>query len=148
VATTATTPGRRRVERVPALAAELDATIVAKGPGTLVAAPDGRVWVCPLGGPELGSGGTGDVLAGVVGTAGRDRRRRAAGGRARGLVARRRRELAGARTAGRATALRPARRLPVVLARSPTSRPPRPRMRPIRAPPGRPGGGVTATGAR
>jgi NAD(P)H-hydrate repair Nnr-like enzyme with NAD(P)H-hydrate dehydratase domain len=40
-----------------------------KGPGTMVVAPDGRVWVCPLGGPALGSGGTGDVLAGVVGAA-------------------------------------------------------------------------------
>jgi ADP-dependent NAD(P)H-hydrate dehydratase / NAD(P)H-hydrate epimerase len=58
-----------RVERVPRLATELGATIVAKGPGTLVAAPDGRVWVTPLGGPALGSGGTGDVLAGVIGTA-------------------------------------------------------------------------------
>jgi ADP-dependent NAD(P)H-hydrate dehydratase / NAD(P)H-hydrate epimerase len=60
---------RRRVERVPELAARFDATIVAKGPGTLVAAPDGRVWVTPMGGPALGSGGTGDVLAGVVGAA-------------------------------------------------------------------------------
>jgi ADP-dependent NAD(P)H-hydrate dehydratase / NAD(P)H-hydrate epimerase len=59
----------RRVERVPRLAEELGATIVAKGPGTLVAAPDGRVWVTPLGGPALGSGGTGDVLAGVIGAA-------------------------------------------------------------------------------
>jgi ADP-dependent NAD(P)H-hydrate dehydratase / NAD(P)H-hydrate epimerase len=60
---------RRRVARVPELAARFDATIVAKGPGTLVAAPDGRVWVTPMGGPALGSGGTGDVLAGVVGAA-------------------------------------------------------------------------------
>jgi ADP-dependent NAD(P)H-hydrate dehydratase / NAD(P)H-hydrate epimerase len=59
----------RRVDRVPELAARYDATIVAKGPGTLVAAPDGRVWVCPHGGPTLGSGGTGDVLAGVVAAA-------------------------------------------------------------------------------
>lgn len=55
-----------RVERVPALAAEYDATIVAKGPRTIVAAPDGRVWVTPLGGPELGTGGTGDVLTGML----------------------------------------------------------------------------------
>lgn len=58
-----------RAERVPVLARDLDATIVAKGPGTLVAAPDGRVWVCPRGGPALGSGGTGDVLAGIIGAA-------------------------------------------------------------------------------
>ncbi|MBY5161607.1 NAD(P)H-hydrate dehydratase, partial [Salsipaludibacter albus] len=59
----------RRVERVPELAARYDATIVAKGPGTLVVAPDGRAWVTPLGGPELGTGGSGDVLAGLLGTA-------------------------------------------------------------------------------
>ncbi len=58
-----------RVERVPALAERLRATIVAKGPGTLVAAPDGRVWVTPLGGPALGSGGTGDVLTGMIAAA-------------------------------------------------------------------------------
>ena len=58
-----------RVERVPELAARYDATIVAKGPGTLVAAPDGRVWVTPTGSAALGSGGTGDVLAGMLGAA-------------------------------------------------------------------------------
>jgi ADP-dependent NAD(P)H-hydrate dehydratase / NAD(P)H-hydrate epimerase len=59
----------RRANRVPELARELAATIVAKGPGSLVAAPDGRVWVTPHGDPSLGSGGTGDVLSGVVGAA-------------------------------------------------------------------------------
>lgn len=58
-----------RVERVPELAARYRATVVAKGPGTLVAAPDGRVWVCPTGGPALGSGGTGDALTGIVAAA-------------------------------------------------------------------------------
>jgi ADP-dependent NAD(P)H-hydrate dehydratase / NAD(P)H-hydrate epimerase len=58
-----------RATRVPELAGRYRATIVAKGPGTLVAAPDGRVWVCPQGGPALGSGGTGDALAGIVGAA-------------------------------------------------------------------------------
>jgi ADP-dependent NAD(P)H-hydrate dehydratase / NAD(P)H-hydrate epimerase len=58
-----------RVERLPQLARDLDATIVAKGPGTLIAAPDGRVWVTPIGGPALGSGGTGDALAGIIGAA-------------------------------------------------------------------------------
>ncbi|MFP4634551.1 MAG: NAD(P)H-hydrate dehydratase [Nitriliruptoraceae bacterium] len=59
----------QRVDRVPALARELDATIVAKGPGTLVAAPDGRVWVTPAGSAALGSGGTGDALAGILAAA-------------------------------------------------------------------------------
>jgi NAD(P)H-hydrate repair Nnr-like enzyme with NAD(P)H-hydrate dehydratase domain len=34
-----------------------------------VAAPDGRVWVTPLGGPELGVGGSGDVLTGMLAAA-------------------------------------------------------------------------------
>ncbi|MFP5310444.1 MAG: NAD(P)H-hydrate dehydratase [Actinomycetes bacterium] len=58
-----------RVERVPELAARYRATIVAKGPGTIVAAPDGRVWVTPVAAPALGSGGAGDVLAGIIGAA-------------------------------------------------------------------------------
>ena len=58
-----------RVERVPRLARELRATIVAKGPGTLVAAPDGRVWVTPVGSAALGSGGTGDALTGIIAAA-------------------------------------------------------------------------------
>jgi NAD(P)H-hydrate epimerase len=40
--------------------------VVLKGAGTVVAGPDGRVAVNPTGGPVLGSGGTGDVLSGVV----------------------------------------------------------------------------------
>ncbi len=59
----------QRVHQVPLLAERWRATVVAKGPGTLVAAPDGRVWVTPIGGPSLGSGGTGDVLSGVIATA-------------------------------------------------------------------------------
>ena len=38
-----------------------------KGPHTLVADPAGRVAVNPTGGPALATGGSGDVLAGVVG---------------------------------------------------------------------------------
>jgi ADP-dependent NAD(P)H-hydrate dehydratase / NAD(P)H-hydrate epimerase len=58
-----------RVTRVPDLARRYEATIVAKGPGTMIASPDGRVWVTPGGGPALGAGGTGDVLAGILGAA-------------------------------------------------------------------------------
>ena len=32
----------------------------------MIAAPDGRVFVTPTGGPALATGGTGDVLAGVI----------------------------------------------------------------------------------
>lgn len=61
--------GDLRVGTAIALAARLRATVVAKGPRTVVAAPDGRVWVTPVGGPALASGGTGDVLAGMVAAA-------------------------------------------------------------------------------
>ena len=40
--------------------------MVLKGAATVVAAPDGRVRVNPTGGPLLATGGTGDVLAGVL----------------------------------------------------------------------------------
>ena len=59
----------RRVETIPDLARDWRATIVAKGPGTLVAAPDGRVWIDAAATAALATGGTGDVLAGMTGAA-------------------------------------------------------------------------------
>jgi NAD(P)H-hydrate epimerase len=56
----------RRVEVVPELAREWHATIVAKGPGSIVAAPDGRVWINSTGTGALATGGTGDVLTGMT----------------------------------------------------------------------------------
>ena len=56
----------RRIETVPALAARWRATIVAKGPGSLIAAPDGRVWIDAEGTAALATGGSGDVLAGMT----------------------------------------------------------------------------------
>jgi holo-[acyl-carrier-protein] synthase len=41
--------------------------VVLKGAGTLIAAPDGRVTLSPVATPALASGGTGDVLAGLIG---------------------------------------------------------------------------------
>ncbi len=55
----------------PAAALELarmfGAWVVLKGADSLVAAPDSRLWLCPFGGNRLARGGTGDVLAGVLG---------------------------------------------------------------------------------
>jgi len=48
------------------LAARLRAAVVIKGAGSVVASPDGDWSVNDSGGPALATGGTGDVLAGVV----------------------------------------------------------------------------------
>jgi ADP-dependent NAD(P)H-hydrate dehydratase / NAD(P)H-hydrate epimerase len=58
-----------RAVRVPELAARWRAHVVAKGPGTLSAAPDGTVHVSPFAVPALATAGTGDVLAGMLGAA-------------------------------------------------------------------------------
>ncbi len=42
------------------------AVVVLKGSGSLVADPEGRVAACPWGNPGMASGGTGDVLTGVI----------------------------------------------------------------------------------
>jgi hydroxyethylthiazole kinase-like uncharacterized protein yjeF len=56
-----------RAEALAALVALTGATVVLKGPRTLVGAPAHPVWVNWPGGPELATAGTGDVLAGVLG---------------------------------------------------------------------------------
>lgn len=48
------------------LAQQLGAVVVLKGAATIVAAPDGRLAVNTSGTPGLASGGTGDVLAGML----------------------------------------------------------------------------------
>jgi hydroxyethylthiazole kinase-like uncharacterized protein yjeF len=42
--------------------------VVLKGAGTVVANPEGRASVNPTGGPNLATGGTGDVLSGIIGS--------------------------------------------------------------------------------
>jgi hydroxyethylthiazole kinase-like uncharacterized protein yjeF len=48
------------------LATERQVTLVLKGERTLIAFPDGRVWINPTGTPAMGTGGTGDILTGLI----------------------------------------------------------------------------------
>jgi hydroxyethylthiazole kinase-like uncharacterized protein yjeF len=55
-----------RVEVARKFAREHELVVVLKGHRTLIAAPDGEVWVNPTGNPGMATGGTGDVLTGMV----------------------------------------------------------------------------------
>ncbi|MBV8829765.1 MAG: NAD(P)H-hydrate dehydratase [Acidobacteriaceae bacterium] len=48
------------------LSGESGATIVLKGDRTVIAFPDGETWVNPTGSPSMATGGTGDVLTGMI----------------------------------------------------------------------------------
>ncbi|MFM0151602.1 NAD(P)H-hydrate dehydratase [Paraburkholderia sediminicola] len=58
---------RDRLAAARALAARFACVVVLKGTGTVIAAPDGRVAINPTGNAALATGGTGDVLGGVIG---------------------------------------------------------------------------------
>jgi len=57
---------KHRLELVPDFARKHRVYLVLKGYRTLIAAPDGRVYVNPTGNPGMATGGSGDVLSGMI----------------------------------------------------------------------------------
>ena len=55
-----------RLEVARNYAREHELIVVLKGHRTLIVAPDGTVWVNPTGNPGMATGGTGDVLTGII----------------------------------------------------------------------------------
>ena len=55
-----------RVNVAKKAAAEWKQVMVLKGAGTVIAAPDGRVFISPFSNPALATAGSGDVLAGAI----------------------------------------------------------------------------------
>jgi ADP-dependent NAD(P)H-hydrate dehydratase / NAD(P)H-hydrate epimerase len=66
LATTARVVQRDRIAAARALARTAKAIVVLKGMATLVATPDGRIFVNGTGNPGMATGGSGDVLTGLL----------------------------------------------------------------------------------
>ncbi|MBW6432620.1 NAD(P)H-hydrate dehydratase [Actinoplanes hulinensis] len=61
-------PGGDRAGAAARLAAWTNAVVLLKGDRTIVATPAGEIWANPTGSPALATAGTGDVLAGLLGS--------------------------------------------------------------------------------
>jgi ADP-dependent NAD(P)H-hydrate dehydratase / NAD(P)H-hydrate epimerase len=55
-----------RIEIALKAAADWNACVVLKGYQSVIASPDGRAWINSTGNPGMGTGGTGDVLTGIL----------------------------------------------------------------------------------
>ena len=60
-------PGADRLAAARQLAADTGATVLLKGPTTVVASPEGQARLVVNGDQRLATAGTGDVLAGIIG---------------------------------------------------------------------------------
>ncbi|SRR5579883_33967 len=58
---------KNRLDAVMNLQKKFGGVSVLKGAGTLVAGPNGEIAICEAGNPGMASGGTGDILSGVIG---------------------------------------------------------------------------------
>lgn len=56
-----------KIELAKSTAKDLKCTIVLKGPGTVIASKDGKIYISPFANSALAKGGTGDVLSGFIG---------------------------------------------------------------------------------
>jgi hydroxyethylthiazole kinase-like uncharacterized protein yjeF len=66
VRTSAVTVQKDRIKCARDFAENFNVHVVLKGAGTVIAHPDGRVFINPTGNPGMASGGMGDVLTGVI----------------------------------------------------------------------------------
>jgi hydroxyethylthiazole kinase-like uncharacterized protein yjeF len=57
---------KRRLDLAPEFAKKYDVILVLKGYRTLVCPPDGRTFINPTGNPGMATGGSGDVLSGMI----------------------------------------------------------------------------------